>query len=140
MKRRFSDEQIIGMIKEYVAGVKAQELCRRYGISDATFYKYKAKFGEEYSLITELTSYAANQGDGTGVEIIFGPWESTLLKYQNSKKIAPVIPEPPTMILLMAGSILMRRPRPLKGSSHLTIKSDLYAHIFRFRNIFRTTN
>ncbi|WP_375544294.1 transposase [Phaeobacter inhibens] len=35
MKRRFSDEQIIGMIKEYEAGVKAQELCRKYGISDA---------------------------------------------------------------------------------------------------------
>ena len=45
MKRRFSDEQIIGMIKEYEAGVKAQGLCRKYGISDATFYKYKAKFG-----------------------------------------------------------------------------------------------
>ncbi len=45
MKRRFSDEQIIGMIKEYEAGVKARELCRKYGISDATFYKYKAKFG-----------------------------------------------------------------------------------------------
>lgn len=45
MKRRFSDEQIIGMIKEHEAGVKAQELCRTYGISDATFYKYKAKFG-----------------------------------------------------------------------------------------------
>ncbi len=45
MKRRFSDEQIIGMIKEYEAGVKAQELFRRYGISDAAFYKYKAKFG-----------------------------------------------------------------------------------------------
>lgn len=41
MKRRFSDEQIIGMIKEYKAGVKAQELCGTYGISDATFYKYK---------------------------------------------------------------------------------------------------
>ncbi len=45
MKRRFSDEQIIGMIKESEAGVRAQEVCRRYGISDATFYKYKAKFG-----------------------------------------------------------------------------------------------
>jgi putative transposase len=45
MKRRFSDEQIIGMIKEYEAGVMAQDLCRKYGISDATFYKYKAKFG-----------------------------------------------------------------------------------------------
>lgn len=45
MKRRFSDEQIIGMIKAHKAGVKAQELCRTYGISDATFYKYKAGFG-----------------------------------------------------------------------------------------------
>lgn len=45
MKRRFSDEQIIGMIKEYEVGVKAQELFRRYDISDATFYIYKAKFG-----------------------------------------------------------------------------------------------
>ena len=103
-------------------------------------YKYKAKFGEEYSLITELASYAANQGDGTGVEIIFGPWESNILKYQNTKKITPVIPEPPTIILLMAGSILMRRPRALKGSSRLTIKSDLHSHIFRFMNIFKTTN
>ena len=33
------------MIKEYEAGVKAQELCRRYGISDATFYKYKSRYG-----------------------------------------------------------------------------------------------
>jgi len=33
------------MIKEYEAGVKAQELSRKYGISDATFYRYKAKFG-----------------------------------------------------------------------------------------------
>jgi len=45
MKHRYSDEQIIGMINEYEAGAKAQDVCRRYGISDATFYKYKAKFG-----------------------------------------------------------------------------------------------
>lgn len=45
MKRRFSDGQIIGMIKKYETGLKAQDLCRKYGISDATFYKYKSKFG-----------------------------------------------------------------------------------------------
>lgn len=44
-KSRFSDEQIIGMIREHESGVKTAELCRKYGISDATFYKYKAKFG-----------------------------------------------------------------------------------------------
>ena len=47
IKRRFSDEQIIGIIKEYEAGVKAQELCRKYGISDATFYKYKVPLDKE---------------------------------------------------------------------------------------------
>lgn len=45
MKRGFSDAQLIGISKEYEAGVKAQELCRKYGISDATFYNYKAKLG-----------------------------------------------------------------------------------------------
>ncbi len=40
MKKRFTDEQIIGMIKEYEAGAKAQDVCRKHGISDATFYIY----------------------------------------------------------------------------------------------------
>ena len=46
MKRaRFSEEQIIGVLKEAEAGAKVSELCRRHGISDATFYKWKAKYG-----------------------------------------------------------------------------------------------
>ena len=45
MKRRFTDEQIIGMLREHEAGLKTSDVCRKYGISDATFYKYKAKFG-----------------------------------------------------------------------------------------------
>jgi putative transposase len=44
-KSRFSEEQIIGMIREHDAGMKTVEICRKYGISDATFYKYKARFG-----------------------------------------------------------------------------------------------
>ena len=46
MKRsRFSDEQIIGILKEDHAGMTAAELCRRHGISDATFYKWRSKYG-----------------------------------------------------------------------------------------------
>ncbi len=46
MKRsRFSEEQIIGILKEQEAGEKTADVCRRHGISEATFYKYKAKFG-----------------------------------------------------------------------------------------------
>ncbi|GGJ10791.1 transposase [Neoroseomonas lacus] len=46
MKRsRFSDEQIIGILKEQEAGAATAEVCRRHGVSGATFYKWKAKFG-----------------------------------------------------------------------------------------------
>jgi len=46
MKRsRFTEEQIIGMIKEQEAGLPTVEVCRKHGISSASFYKYKAKFG-----------------------------------------------------------------------------------------------
>jgi putative transposase len=46
MKRsRFSEEQIIQILNEAQAGLKVQELCRKHGISNATFYKWKAKFG-----------------------------------------------------------------------------------------------
>ena len=46
MKRsRFSDEQIIGILKEQQAGLSAAELCRKYGISDATFYTWRKKYG-----------------------------------------------------------------------------------------------
>ena len=46
MKRsRFSEEQIIAILREQEAGQKTVDVCRRHGISDATFYKWKAKYG-----------------------------------------------------------------------------------------------
>jgi putative transposase len=46
MKRsRFNEEQIIAILKEQEAGMATTEVCRRHGISSATFYKWKAKFG-----------------------------------------------------------------------------------------------
>ena len=46
MKRsRFSEEQIIGILKEHQAGLSAAEICRKYGISDAAFYNWRNKYG-----------------------------------------------------------------------------------------------
>jgi putative transposase len=46
MKRsRFTEEQIIAVLKEHELGAKMADLCRKHGISEATFYKWKSKFG-----------------------------------------------------------------------------------------------
>ena len=44
-KSRFTEQQIVGIIKESEAGAKTSELCRKYGVTLATFFKWKAKFG-----------------------------------------------------------------------------------------------
>jgi putative transposase len=44
-RSRFTEEQIIGILKEHQAGLSAVELCRKHGISDATFYKWRSKYG-----------------------------------------------------------------------------------------------
>jgi putative transposase len=44
-KSRFSEEQIITILKEHQAGFSVAELCRKHGVSDATFYKWRSKYG-----------------------------------------------------------------------------------------------
>jgi putative transposase len=44
-RRRFTEEQIIAVLREQEAGTKTAEVCRKHGVSQATFYKWKAKYG-----------------------------------------------------------------------------------------------
>jgi putative transposase len=44
-KSRFTEEQIVAMLKQGEAGMKTAEVCRQHGISEATFYAWKAKYG-----------------------------------------------------------------------------------------------
>lgn len=45
MKKRFSEEQIIGFLKEVDAGIPVKELCRKHGFSEASYYLWRSKFG-----------------------------------------------------------------------------------------------
>ena len=54
-KTRFTEVQIIGVLRQMESGVPAAELCREHGMSDASFYKWRAKYGSmDASLISEM--------------------------------------------------------------------------------------
>ena len=56
---RYSDAQIMGILKQAEGGVPVSELCREHGMSSASFYKWRAKFGGmDASLITEMKDLA----------------------------------------------------------------------------------
>jgi putative transposase len=45
LKKRFTEQQIIGFLKQAEAGMAVAELCRKHGFSDASFYEWRARFG-----------------------------------------------------------------------------------------------
>ena len=45
MKRRFTEEQIIGILNEVEAGLKVKDLCRKHNVSEQTYYRWKSKYG-----------------------------------------------------------------------------------------------
>ena len=63
MKKRFTEEQIIGFLREADAGLPIKELCRKHGISSATFYKWRSKFGGmNASLVSRLKELRDENG------------------------------------------------------------------------------
>jgi transposase-like protein len=61
-KSRYTEEQIIGILKQHEAGVKAAELCREHGISEATFYKWKVK------VQTGRADFGLSDGDSRSIQ------------------------------------------------------------------------
>lgn len=63
-KSRFTETQIVAILKEADAGMKVKDLCRKYGMSDATYYKWKSKYGgmeaSDLKRVRELEAENAN--------------------------------------------------------------------------------
>jgi putative transposase len=61
--KRYSEEQIIGILKEVDAGMKVMDVCRNYGISDATYYNWKARYyGMEVNELRRLKQMENENG------------------------------------------------------------------------------
>lgn len=87
MKRsRFTDEQIIGMIKEQESGIPTAEVCRKHGISSASFYKYKAKFGGME--VSDARKLKALEDENSKLKKLLAEQmlDNAMLKDVNSKK------------------------------------------------------
>ncbi len=86
MKKRFNEEQIIQILKEQEGGERTADICRRHGISQPTFYKWKAKFGGmEVSDARKLKSLEA---ENTRLKKLLAEQmlDNAMLRDVNSKK------------------------------------------------------
>lgn len=86
MKKRFTEEQIIKVLKEQEAGQATAEVCRRHGISPATFYKWKAKFGGMD--VSDAKKLRALESENTRLKKLLAEamLDNAILKDVNSKK------------------------------------------------------
>jgi putative transposase len=87
MKRsRFSEEQIIAILKEQEAGMPTAEVCRRHGVSPATFYKWKSKFGGMY--LSEAKRLRALENENTKLKKLLAETmlDNAMLKDLAGKK------------------------------------------------------
>lgn len=85
-KSRFLEEQIIGMIKEQEGGVPTAEVCRKHGISTASFYKYRSKFGGMD--VSDARKLKALENDNAKLKKLLAEQmlDNAMLKDVNSKK------------------------------------------------------
>jgi len=86
MKKRFSEEQIIQVLQEQESGHPTAEVCRRHGISQGTFYKWKAKYGGME--VSDAKKLRALEAENARLKRLVADLslDNAILKDVNSKK------------------------------------------------------
>lgn len=86
MKKRFTEEQIIQILKEQEAGERTVDICRRHGISQPTFYKWKAKYGGMD--VSDARKLRALEAENTQLKKLLAEQmlDNAMLRDVNSKK------------------------------------------------------
>ena len=85
-KSRFTEEQIIKILKEHAAGLSASDVCRKHGISDATFYKWRSRYGGME--VSDARRLKALEDENRRLKKLLAETmlDVTMLKDLNSKK------------------------------------------------------
>lgn len=81
-KSRFSEEQIVAILKESEAGVPNKELCRKHGISDATFYHWRAKYGG--MAVSDVKRLKSLEEENAALKRIVGEQSLLIDGYKNA--------------------------------------------------------
>jgi len=85
-RKRFSEEQIVGILKEHEAGISVSDLCRKHGVSDASIYKWKARYGGLE--VSEAKRLRALEDENAKLKKLLADamLDNLMLKDLNSKK------------------------------------------------------
>ncbi|WP_183258049.1 IS3 family transposase [Bradyrhizobium sp. CIR48] len=124
MKRsRFSEEQIIGILKEHEAGVSVADLCRKHGVSDASIYKWKAKFGGME--VSEAKRLKALEDENTRLKRLLADamLDNVALKDLPGKEmVTPAAKRKAVAHLMDAHGMSERRACKTMGSCRMTVR------------------
>lgn len=112
MKRaRFSEEQIITVLKEAESGAKVTELCRRHGISDATFYTWRSKYGGLE--VSEMRRLRQLEEENRRLKSIVADQAATM-NARSTRTRLPILRSNNSFFLIVAYAFVRIKPR-LKG-------------------------
>jgi putative transposase len=154
MKKRFSEEQIIGVLKEHAAGGNVGGLCRRHGISQTTLYKWKAKFGgmdvcvgrgvgqadDEGAFVKKLVKPDAKRKTVTHLEERHGLSERRACKIAGQERSSQRYEGEKDDASLQEKLLRLARERPRFGSRRLQIfvqREGDFSNIKRVRRVYR---